>query len=214
MTGVLSVLALGSVLAGWLGVPKLWSVFGGGFRTFESWLAPVFATAAGEAAQEAAEGAGHSSAIEWTLMLTSVGIAIAGILVARYLYCNQPGIPGRIAERFPRFHRTLSNKWYLDEIYEFVFVNGLCKSGGLLMGSFDRNVVDGGVNGAGWFTRLAATVSGWWDTLIIDGTVRLSSFLVKMLSYPVCILQTGRVQGYAFFVVIGVLVFFGYYIVR
>ena len=42
----------------------------------------------------------------------------------------------------------------------------------------------------------------------------LGSFLVKMLSYPVCILQTGRVQGYAFFVVIGVLVFFGYYVVR
>ena len=47
-----------------------------------------------------------------------------------------------------------------------------------------------------------------------DGAVRLGSFLVKMLSYPMCILQSGRVQGYAFFVVIGVLVFFGYYVVR
>ena len=49
---------------------------------------------------------------------------------------------------------------------------------------------------------------------MVDGAVRLSSFIVKMLSYPVCILQTGRVQAYAFFVVIGVLVFFGYYVVR
>ena len=37
---------------------------------------------------------------------------------------------------------------------------------------------------------------------------------MKMLSYPVCILQTGRVQAYALFVVIGALAFFGYYMVR
>ena len=74
--------------------------------------------------------------------------------------------------------------------------------------------MDGGVNGAGWLTRFLATLSAWWDTWVIDGAVRLGSFLVKMLSYPMCILQSGRVQGYAFFVVIGVLVFFGYYVVR
>ena len=205
MTGVLSVLALGSVLAGWLGVPKLWTMFGEGFRTFENWLAPVFPSAA--------EGE-HAASTEWTLMLLSIGVAVAGILVARYFYVDKPEIPENIAAAAPGLYRTLYNKWYVDEIYDFVFVNGLCKGGGLLMGAFDRNVVDGGVNGAGWFTRTAATLSGWWDTWIIDGAVRLGSFIVKMLSYPVCILQTGRVQGYAFFVVIGVLVFFGYYIVR
>jgi len=84
----------------------------------------------------------------------------------------------------------------------------------LLLGAFDRNVVDGGVNGAGWLTRVSASLSGWWDTWVIDGAVRLSSFFVKMLSYPVCLLQTGRVQAYAFFVVVGVLAFFGYYVVR
>jgi NADH-quinone oxidoreductase subunit L len=210
MTGVLGVLAAGSVLAGWLGVPKLWTIFGEGFRTFENWLAPVFTAGAGEAVHESA----HSTSTEWTLMLLSIAVAVAGILVAKYFYVTKPEIPENIASAAPGLYRTLYNKWYLDEIYDFVFVNGLCKGGGLLMGAFDRNVVDGGVNGAGWFTRLAATVSGWWDTWVIDGAVRLGSFLVKMLSYPVCLLQTGRVQGYAFFVVVGVLVFFGYYIVR
>jgi len=218
MTGVLGVLALGSVLAGWLGVPKLWTMFGEGFRTFENWLAPMFATGAGDAVKEAVgqgvhQGA-HSAFTEWTLMLTSVVVAVAGILVARYFYVDKPEIPEHIAAAVPGLYRTLYNKWYVDEIYDFLFVNGLCKGGGLLMGAFDRDVVDGGVNGAGWLTRLAATLSGWWDTWIIDGAVRLGSFIVKMLSYPVCILQTGRVQGYAFFVVIGILVFFGYYVVR
>jgi NADH-quinone oxidoreductase subunit L len=210
MTGPLTVLAIGSVFAGWLGVPKLWTVFGENFRGFEHWLEPVFATAAVEAVKEGE----HSASIEWTLMFTSIGIAAAGILIARYFYLVKPDIPVRIGARFPRGLRILSNKWYVDEFYEAVFVNGLCKRGGLLMGAFDRNVVDGGVNGAGWLTRFMATLSGWWDTWIVDGAVRLGSFIVKMSSYPVCILQTGRVQGYAFFVVIGVLVFFGYYVVR
>jgi NADH-quinone oxidoreductase subunit L len=83
-----------------------------------------------------------------------------------------------------------------------------------MLGAFDRNVVDGGVNGAGWLTRFTATLSAAWDKWVVDGAVRFSSFTVKMLSYPVCLLQTGRVQAYAFFVVIGVLMFFGYYVVR
>jgi NADH-quinone oxidoreductase subunit L len=100
----------------------------------------------------------------------------------------------------------------VDEIYDFLFVNGLGKGGGRVLGAFDRNVVDGAVNGAGWLTRFSSRVSIWWDTWIVDGAVRLGSFTVKLLSYPVCILQTGRVQAYALFVVVGVLIFFGYYL--
>ncbi|MEO7652794.1 MAG: NADH-quinone oxidoreductase subunit L, partial [Bryobacteraceae bacterium] len=100
-----------------------------------------------------------------------------------------------------------------DEIYDFLFVNGLCKGGGLLLGAFDRNVIDGGVNGAGWITRLASTASMWWDRWIIDGAVRATSFMVKIASYPTRILQTGQVQSYALFVVVGAILFFGYYIV-
>ncbi len=34
---------------------------------------------------------------------------------------------------------------------------------------FDANVIDGGVNGAGWMTRMSGTISSWWDKWIIDG---------------------------------------------
>jgi NADH-quinone oxidoreductase subunit L len=210
MTVPLTVLAIGSVLAGWLGVPKAWTFFGDAFRGFERWLEPTFASAAVEAAKEGE----HSASVEWTLMFFSVGIAIAGILVARYFYCIKPELPERLGTLFPRCHRTLYNKWYVDEVYDFLFVNGMGKGGGRVLGEFDRRVVDGGVNGAGWLTRFSATLSGWWDTWIIDGAVRFTSFFVKMLSYPVCILQTGRVQAYAFFVVVGALAFLGYYIAR
>src|ERR1019366_9006701 len=144
---------------GWLGVPKLWTMFGEGFRTFENWLAPTFVAGAGEAVKEAVHEGAHSASTEWKLMLTSVVVAVAGILVARYFYIDKPDIPEHIAAAVPGLYRTLYNKWYVYDIYDFLFVNGLCKGGGLLMGAFDRDVVDGGVNGAGWFTRLAATAS-------------------------------------------------------
>jgi NADH-quinone oxidoreductase subunit L len=210
MTVPLVLLATGSVFVGWLGTPKVWTIFGDSFRGFERWLAPSFATAAAEAAKEGE----HSASTEWILMGLSVAVAIIGISIARYFYNNKPEIPDSIEKAVKPLHSLLYNKRYVDEVYDFLFVDGLCKGGGLALGAFDRNVVDGGVNGAGWLTRFTGKLSMWWDTWIVDGAVRFTSFCVKMLSYPVCILETGRLQTYAFFVVVGVLVMFGYYVVR
>jgi len=132
------------------------------------------------------------------------------------------------------------NKFYIDEIYDALFVNGLVKGGGELLrrfdarivdggvsgavwltrftstvlSRFDARIVDGGVNGAVWLTRFTSTVTMWCDTWIIDGAVRLGSFLVKLASDPIRILQTGQVQSYALFMVIGVILIFGYYFWR
>ncbi len=209
MTGPLSILAFGSIAAGWLGTPRLWNL-PEAFRGFESWLAPAFASPLVKAAGEAA----HDASMEWTLMGASVLVAVFGIYVARVLYYQKPEIPDRVEARFHPLYTVLYNKWYVDEIYDFLLVDGLCKGGGLALGAFDRNVVDGGVNGAGWLTRFTAKLSMWWDTWIVDGAVRFTAFCVKMLSYPVCIMETGRLQTYAFFVVVGVLAMFGYYVVR
>ena len=209
MTVPLTLLAIGSVLAGWLGTPKLWNL-SENFRGFERWLEPAFASAAIEAVHEGE----HSASTEWILMGFSVAIAIIGIVVARWFYHHKPEIPDTLEKSLKPLHGLLYNKWYVDEIYDFLFVNGLGKGGGRLLGAFDRNVVDGGVNGAGWLTRFSSKLSIWWDTWVVDGTVRFTSFFVKMLSYPACILQTGRVQAYALFVVAGALAFLGYYIAR
>jgi len=209
MTLPLSILAVGSVFAGWIGTPKIWSL-PEGFRAFEHWLEPSFASAAVEAAHEGA----HDTSIEWILMGVSVAIALIGISVARYFYHHRTQIPDTLEAKLKPLHGLLLNKWYVDELYDFLFVNGFAKGGGRVFGAFDRNVIDGGVNGAGWLTRFSSSFSIWWDTWIIDGAVRLGSLLVKLSSYPVRIVQTGRVQAYALFVVIGALAFFGYYIAR
>jgi NADH-quinone oxidoreductase subunit L len=209
MTVPLSLLAVGSVLAGWIGTPKLWGM-SGWFRGLEQWLEPSFASAAVEATQEGA----HDASVEWILMTVSVAVALIGISIARYFYHHRPEIPDKFESRFSPLYGLLQNKWYVDELYDFIFVNGFAKGGGTVLGAFDRNVIDGGVNGAGWLTRFSSTVSIWWDTWIVDGAVRLTSLIVKISSYPVRVVQTGRVQAYALFVVVGALAFFGYYLAR
>ncbi len=200
MTVPLMVLAAGSALAGWVGVPKLLGE-NGFFQAFEHWLAPVF-----EPAQAAAHSAGHAEAhashtTEALLMLLSVGLAITGILVARFIYLklkeSQRPTGGAL-------YPVLYNKWYIDEIYNFLFVNGLAKGGGTVLSAFDRNVVDGGVNGAAWLTRITSRISMWYDTWIVDGLVNLTAFFVRAFSFPVRFVQTGWVQSYAFVFVLGV----------
>ncbi len=69
-----------------------------------------------------------------------------------------------------------------------------------------------GVDGAGWLTRITSRVSMVWDSWIVDGLVNLAARVVWVLSYPVRMLQTGRVSRYALFMLLGVLIFLGYYL--
>jgi NADH-quinone oxidoreductase subunit L len=204
MTVPLMVLAAGSVLAGWIGVPKLWSMFPEGFRTLEAWLAGAVGS---EIEHEPNTG------LEWALMLLSVAVAGAGIALAWSLYQRRKPAVEPLQALGPLYTGSL-NKWYVDEAYDAVFVEGLSKGGGTVLSRFDQKVVDGGVNGAGWLTRATSTVSMWWDTWIVDGAVRLTAFSVKLSSFPVRIFQTGSVQAYALAFVLGVAVILGYYLVH
>jgi NADH-quinone oxidoreductase subunit L len=176
----------------------------------------VFTSQTARAAHAAAgETLAHQSAgAEWLLMGLSVAIALCGILLARFVYLVKPATADSVRQAAGPLYTTLLNKWYVDEIYDFLFVNGLAKGGGALMSRFDAGVVDGGVNGAGWLTRFSSSLSIFWDTWVVDGAVRFTSFAVKLLSYPVRVVQTGYVQAYALVFVAGLLVFFGYYLMR
>src|SRR6266498_1403322 len=135
MTVPLVVLAIGTVFAGWLGTPKLWNL-PEQFRAFETWLEPAFAAAAKEAAQEGA----HEASVEWILMAVSVAIAIIGIVLARFLYHVRPEITDKVSDAARPLHKLLYNKWYVDEVYDFLFVNGFGKGGGQVLSEFDRRV--------------------------------------------------------------------------
>jgi NADH-quinone oxidoreductase subunit L len=121
-------------------------------------------------------------------------------------------LPDKIAKTCGGFYRLVYNKYYVDQIYDALFVNR-AKDLGLALGTFDANVIDGlGVDGAGWLTRAISRVSMWWDTWIVDGSVKVGARLVWVLSFPVRMIQAGLVQSYMLFIVVGLIGFLGYYL--
>ncbi len=194
MTIPLMVLAFLSIVGGYVGVPHVL----GGANHIHEFLAPVVgngppvkAHASFSLIQEAwAAGAGgeHSATLELLLMAVSVVIALIGIGIAYFLYLKNPALPKMLAQRWRGLYQLVSNKYYVDELYQVLFVNSLKNLGRGLWKGFDDLVIDGTVNGI-------AYLIGW-----------LSGVMRKV--------QTGLVQNYAFSIVLGGLILVIYYIIR
>jgi NADH-quinone oxidoreductase subunit L len=196
MTVPLMVLALLSVIGGYIGVPHVL----GGANHIHEFLAPVLGGGAEPAKAHAGisilsqawasggETGGHSAALEFFMMAVSVIIALIGIGIAYLFYVKNPALPKLLAEKQKGLYQLVFNKYYIDELYEVLFINSLKRLGTGLWRGFDEFVIDGTVNGIAYFF-------GW-----------LSSVVRKV--------QTGVVQNYAFSMVVGGVVIAGYYIVR
>jgi NADH-quinone oxidoreductase subunit L len=195
MTIPLIILAVLSVIGGYVGVPHVL----GGANHIHEFLAPV--VGGGEAAKGHAavslmaqawasggESLGHSAALELLMMVISVIIALIGIGMAYLFYIKNPALPKLMAERWKGLYTLVANKYYVDEMYQVLFVNSIKKLGVGLWKGFDDFVIDGTVNGI-------AILIGW-----ISGVMRR--------------VQTGLVQNYAFSMVVGGLILIIYYIVR
>jgi NADH-quinone oxidoreductase subunit L len=198
MAFALIVLALGSVLAGYVGVPHAL----GGENRLATWLAPSFTAdsrvamvqgaQAVETGQAEAEAAGHAeeeTALELTLMAVSSLIALLGIGIAAFIWLKRREIAAEAARRFAPAYRLLLNKYYVDEIYDAAIVHpteSVSREG--LWRGFDVKVVDGAVNGT------ASIVAG-------------GAWMLRRL-------QTGSVRAYAGSVILGVVMVLGYYLWR
>jgi NADH-quinone oxidoreductase subunit L len=135
MLGPLAILALLSVVGGWIGI--------GG--RFEHFLAPAFQGAGAELARETAETA--SKAAEYLLMAVSVVAAVLGFLLAWTLYYRSPGVPARIAEGLGGIYRAVANKYYVDELYALLFVKPVVDgSTQILWHGVDESVIDATLN--------------------------------------------------------------------
>jgi NADH-quinone oxidoreductase subunit L len=225
MTVPLIILAIGAITAGWLGWPHSL----GGSDRFAKYLDPVFAHEArvfqeeGKTAQLAAgeREEEHTGGTEYLLMFISVAAAAAGWGMAWKAYRHaDKGYVEPIAHSSPPIYNVLLNKYYVDEGYDYAFT-GRRKVGDVRLGAmglgeasswFDSHIIDGTVNGAGWMTRFAATLSSWWDKWVIDGLlVNGPAIVSRILSYPARMLQWGLVQWYALVMVFGLVGFVAYY---
>jgi NADH-quinone oxidoreductase subunit L len=227
MTMPLVILAFCSIFAGWLGWPH--SI--GGSDRFTKFLEPVFAReavvlgeerpkqlAAGEKEEE------HTDPMEYGLMALSVGAAVVGLGFAwrEYRKANKDFVEP-IAKVAPAAYGVLYHKYYVDEAYDYVFT-GRKKVGDVRLGVmglgdacswFDKHIIDGTVNGAGWITRVLGKISSWWDKYIIDGLcVNGPAYVSQALSRVTRLMQWGLVQWYALVMVVGLVGFVAYYALR
>jgi NADH-quinone oxidoreductase subunit L len=206
MTVPLVLLAVGAALAGFVGIPKLGEL---DINWLGHFLAPVVA-------EVGHGGHGHhaSLATELALMAVSVAAALLGIWLAWRTYGGERGLEGgrAWAERFPAVHRTLENKYWVDELYDATVVKGTWASARSLF-RFDAGVIDGFfVNGSRHVTVGVSLLSGFFDKYVVDGLVNLIGRLLRGGSRLVRGLQTGVVSQYAVVVVVGMLVLTCFYL--
>jgi NADH-quinone oxidoreductase subunit L len=88
-----------------------------------------------------------STGAEWAGLAIGAVVAIAGILVAYFLYVAQPGTSASLVARLRPLHTLLVNKWYFDELIDALVVRPALWLGTFANRTFERLVVDGVVNG-------------------------------------------------------------------
>ena len=200
----LIVLALGSILAGYVGVPHAL----GGSNRIERFLEPSFETHAASTHESTATTGGvepgvqpissqhtetsadeHLERTELMLMGISSGVAIAGILIAVYFWLRNPGAAAAMASRLRPIYTLLYNKYYVDELYDTLLVQPIKQ----------------------------LSIKGLWrgaDAILIDGAVNGVGTVVHTTSTALRDLQTGSVRTYAAAIFVGVVLMLGYYLVR
>jgi NADH-quinone oxidoreductase subunit L len=159
---------------------------------------------------------GHEG--EWPqLLLASVStlVALSGIGVGWLTYGAGVIDPVAVRERLGVLVLVLEQKYYLDSVYEAVFVRGFALAADALA-EFDRAVVDGVVNGAGRLWVGVTALAQRFDVSVIDGSVNGAADAVVAAGSGVRRLQTGRVQTYqrlilgALVLLMAVVLFLGY----
>jgi NADH-quinone oxidoreductase subunit L len=169
----LLILGIGSLLVGVLfGFPP-------DHGLYHRFVEPVFAAAGTEA---------HAISLGTTVGLAAVATAIAALgiwgLARSWYQSGDSPAPERLAARYPTAYRVLLHKYYVDELYDALFVEPIRRLAVWLWRRFDEPVVDGSVNGVG-------------------ALVRAGSAVLRRL-------QTGYVMSYVLSFVVGVVAILGY----
>ncbi len=170
MTVPLVILAAFSAVVGFVGFPPE-------HGAYHRFVAPVFATAK--------EAVPHAAPVgEVPMAVLSLAIAVAGVLVATRFYVWRPESPARMVERYPKAYQVLLDKYYVDELYETLFVEPIRSGSVWLWRKFDDLVIDGSVNG-------------------VAAVVRVGSLVLRRV-------QTGYVMNYVLSFLVGVVAILGY----
>jgi NADH:ubiquinone oxidoreductase subunit 5 (subunit L)/multisubunit Na+/H+ antiporter MnhA subunit len=164
------VLATGSVVAGVVGSPLV------GSNNLGKWIATPLLPSEG------------TVAVNWGLVAATTVIALLGLAFASALY--RRGLPEReYLTRIPPLYTLLEHKYYLDDLYEGVFVRAVTGQLAPATYWFDQRVIDGVVNGAGLGTRrfarglryLQSGQAQWYAAALFIGVVGLAVVVIQVI---------------------------------
>jgi len=186
MVGPLMALGVLSILGGFLGFPPE-----------HGWLHQFLAPVVGM-------GEAHdvSTGLVLMLMMIATGIALLGWGIAHYFYNMNLSAPDRLAAKFQAIYRILLNKYYVDELYDLLWVEPTKKLG-FLLDWFDRTVIDGLVRGVAQLADLAAVGSTWVEKHIIYGGLNVIGYGNHLAARQWRQLQSGMVHHYVAIIVAG-----------
>lgn len=175
------------------------SLFGGalGFPPEHGWLHRFLAPVAGAAGEHEA-----GTGLVLGLMVGATGIAFLGWGLAHYLYSLSPGTADRWAAQFSGAYRTLLNKYYVDELYDFLFVEPTKRLGEAL-DWFDRTVIDGVVRGVGRLADWGSAASTLFEKYVIYAGLNIIGYGNHLAAREGRKLQSGMVHHYAAIIIAG-----------
>ncbi len=199
MTGPLIALAVLAVIGGAMGLPASTHLP----HALESFLKPVLGDHGGS------DPIAHAYGMEVLLMGLSSAVALAGICGGWLCYVKHTEIPARAASRFAGIYRMLSRLFFVDELYQFLFIRPMVKLA-KIAGHFDLNGIDAIVNLTSWLTAKLAVLVGWEDLQVVDGAVNGLAGVVQKCGDQLRRLHTGKIQHYLYSVAFGV---FGLYVI-
>jgi NADH-quinone oxidoreductase subunit L len=157
---------------------------------------------------------GSETVTELLFMVISVIVAGIGIGLGLLFYIKDTRLPEVWAARLAPLYRASYNKYWIDEFYGWAITRRTMDLARAVY-NFDSRVVDGGVNGAAWLTRLTSKITGGTDKYFVDGLVNaIADFVVRLMSPIVRAAQTGFTQNYALMMVIGLLVAVAFYLIK
>jgi len=179
MTLPLIFLGIFALIGGWIGIPEVLH----GKDHFFQWLAPLFPYGG---FYHQLELEGHGVELLLTIV-TLVWVFHIGLFTV-ILYVQKPQVMERARQSLIGVHRLLENKFYVDEIFHFMFVRPI-----------------------EWFSRVICWRFG--DEKVVDGLlVGGSAQSVSLIGRTLNLLQSGLVQSYVLFFVIGAIGIIAYFV--
>lgn len=185
MTTPLIVLAVLSVVGGWVGFPGQANLFGGWVQFGE-----------------------EHNPFNLGIMLLSVGVAVAGYATGWSIFRGRRVRIDLLRTPFAWFYRLLQNKYYLDDIYMGVIVRPIRDSVSRFAYWTNQNILDGLVNAAGIVTAFIGNRAYLnIDQPVIDGAVNSLAFGTGSVSSSLKFWQSGNIQAYAAVLFVGIAAF-------